>query len=124
MLQKQKKNESDSIKKSLYSIRKCLDNSITKGKDKNAYRLKFSRIGRDYKIEDAPVPQTDRMGVELEVSFNTFMKNLKVEYDGVKVEGLCFIDKEKNSFLIGYQNYKRRGDKAYSNIHKIKGSMG
>ena len=105
-------------------MRKCLDDSITRDKDKTAYRLKFSRIGRDYRIEDAPVPPTDKIGVELEVSFNSFMKKLRVEYDGVKVEGLCFIGKENDSFVIGYQNYKRRGDKTYSNVHKIKGSMG
>ena len=124
MLQKPQKDTAESLKKSLYSMRKCLDDSITRDKDKTAYRLKFSRIGRDYKIEDAPVPPTDKIGVELEVSFNTFMKKLRVEYDGVKVEGLCFIGKENDSFVIGYQNYKRRGDKTYSNVHKIKGSMG
>lgn len=124
MLQKPQKDRTESLKKSLYSMRKCLDDSITRGNDKAVYRLKFSRIGRDYRIEDAPIPPTDKIGVELEVSFNTFMKKLKVEYDGVKVEGLCFIGKEKDSFVIGYQNYKRRGDKTYSNVHKIKGSMG
>ena len=124
MIQKPRGTTISSIKKSIGTMRECLDESIVKTSNKSAYRLKFSRIGTAYKIEDAPIPSSDKIGKKLESSFNEFMQKLKVNYDGIKVEGLCFIDKKQDAFVIGYQNYKRKGSKIVSNVHKIKGLVG
>jgi hypothetical protein len=124
MVQKPRKTTAESIKKSLSEMRQCLDESIVKDTNKSVYRLRFSRIGTSYRIENAPIPKTDKIGKKLELSFNDFMRKLKVNYDGMKVEGLCFIGKDSDSFVIGYQNYKVKGQKVVSNVHKIKGMMG
>ena len=124
MVQKPRKTTTTSIKKALGEMRKCLDQSVVKDVNKSAYRLKFSRIGTSYRIENAPIPKTDTIGKKLELSFNDFMRKLKVNYDGMKVEGLCFIGKDSDSFVIGYQNYKKKGEKVIANVHKIKGMMG
>jgi len=124
MVQKPRRTTITTIKKSLGTMRECLDNSIVKDSNKTAYRLKFSRIGTSYQIDNAPIPSSDKIGKKLESSFNDFMQKLKVNYDGIKVEGLCFIDKNQDAFIIGYQNYKRKGSKIVSNVHKIKGLMG
>ena len=104
-------------------MRECLSQSVP-GFDKKAmYGIKFSRIGTHYRIENAPVPPSDVIGRKLEKSFNSFMKQLKVNYGNVKVEGSCLIGTQKNNFLIGYENYEKKGKRITKKIHGIEGTI-
>ena len=123
MIQKPRKDTTKALKKSLDAMRDCLSQSVP-GFDKKAmYGIKFSRIGTHYRIENAPVPPSDLIGKKLEKSFNSFMKQLKVNYDNVKVEGSCLIGTQKDNFLIGYENYQKTGKRMTKKIHGIEGTI-
>ena len=123
MKQTNQKTSLRTLKKSLGEMKGCLEKSIDKRPTSNTYKLKFSRLGTQYRLDNAPIPSYDKIGLKLELSFNAFMNQLEVAYDGIKVEGMCLIDKEKDGFVIGYQNYKKKGAKIVSNLHKIKGMV-
>ena len=123
MIQKPRKDTTDALKKSLDSMRDCLNQSVPNFNKKAMYGIKFSRIGTHYRIENAPVPPSDVIGRKLEKSFNNFMKQLKVNYGNVKVEGSCSIGTQKNNFLIGYENYEKKGKRITKKIHGIEGTI-
>jgi len=120
MNKKPSKHTAAALKKYLREMRDCLNQSVPGFDDKSIYSIRFSRIGKNYKIEGAPVPPTDRIGEKLEQSFNKFMSNLEVKYDN-KVEGLATIGTQLDTFVIGYNNYKNNGDEIVSNTHCIEG---
>ena len=107
MNKKPRKQTAAAMKRYLQEMRDCLNQSVPGFDDKSIYSIRFSRIGKKYKIEGAPVPPTDTIGEKLEESFNTFMGKLKVNYDNVKVEGSITIGTQIDTFLIGYNNYKK-----------------
>lgn len=123
MIQKPRKDTTKSLKKSLDSMRDCLSQSVPGFDKKSMYGIKFSRIGTHYRIENAPVPPSDVIGRKLEKSFNSFMKQLKVNYGNVKVEGSCLIGTQKDNFLIGYENYEKKGKRVTKKIHGIEGTI-
>ena len=43
--------------------------------------------------------------------------------DNVKVEGSCLIGTQKNNFLIGYENYEKKGKRITKKIHGIEGTI-
>lgn len=111
MTEKPKKATTDSLKKSLQEIRECLSESLPNISKKEMVGLKFSRIGNRYQIESAPIPPSDKIGVQLERSFNSFMKKLKVNYDGVKLEGSILLGTKQDLFMVGYNNFKKEWKK-------------
>jgi hypothetical protein len=123
MIQKTKKNTAVSLKKSLNEIRECLNESIPNISDKELVGVKFSRLGEHYRIEDAPIPPSDTIGLQLEKSFNDFMSNLNINYGGVKIEGSMFLGTKSDMFMLGYNNYERRGKKITKNGYSIDGSL-
>lgn len=123
MFQKEKKNNSVSLKKSLNEIRKCLDKSIPNISDKELVGVKFSRIGTEYRIENAPIAPSDKIGLQLEKSFNDFMSNLNINYGGVKIEGSMFLGTKSDMFMLGYNDYERKGKKITKNGYSIDGSL-
>jgi hypothetical protein len=114
MITKPRQSTADSLKKSLKEIRSCLSQSIPDFDQKSGIILEFSRIGTRYHIEKAPVPPTDKVGLRLEQSFNDFMRRLKVEYKGSKLEGRVMFGTHADTFIIDYDNLERT-DKG---IHK------
>lgn len=123
MIQKPRKSTTDSLKKSLNEIRECLKESVPNIEKKQMVTLKFSRVGTRYHIENAPVPPSDMVGVQLERSFNDFMKKLKVNYDGMKIEGSVLVGTNADMFLVGYNNYQRKGKNLTKKGHTIEGIL-
>lgn len=123
MIRKPRKTTTDSLKKSLGEIRDCLNQSIPNIEKKSMVGLKFSRVGTRYHIENAPVPPSDQIGVQLERSFNDFMKKLKVNYDGMKIEGSVLVGTKQDMFLVGYNNYQRKGKNLTKKGHTIEGVL-
>jgi hypothetical protein len=123
MTEKPKKATTDSLKKSLQEIRECLSESLPNITKKEMVGLKFSRIGNRYQIESAPIPPSDKIGVQLERSFNSFMKKLKVNYDGVKLEGSILLGTKQDMFMVGYNNFKRSGKNITKKGHSIEGVL-
>jgi hypothetical protein len=123
MVKKPKKNTAMSLKKSLNEIRECLNESVPNLSKKELVGIKFSRIGNRYQIENAPIAPSDKIGLQLEKSFNEFMSKLDVNYDGVKIEGSMFLGTESDTFMLGYNNYQRKGKNITKNGYSIDGSL-
>ncbi len=121
MTSKPRKTTTNSLKKSLNDMRLCLNQSVPGFKEKSLYGLKFSRIGTRYRIEDAPISPSDVIGLKLEKSFNDFMKKLKVNYSNIQVKGECVIGTQANTFLIGYEDYEKKGKKVVKKTYGIDG---
>jgi hypothetical protein len=85
--------------------------------------VKFSRLGEHYRIEDAPIPPSDTIGLQLEKSFNDFMNNLNINYGGVKIEGSMLLGTKTDTFMLGYNNYERKGRKITKNGYSIDGKL-
>lgn len=113
--------DNKALKTSMKEMRECLNQSVPDFNNKSMYGIKFSRIGKDYRIENGPVAPSDVIGLKLERSFNKFMKNLKVNYSNIKVEGSCVIGTQKDTFLIGYENFEKKGKKIVKKSHGIEG---
>lgn len=120
---KKPKSTKELLKKSLGEIRECLSESIPNIKKNEFVGIKFSRIGENYHIENSPIPPTDTIGVQLETSFNDFMKNLNVNYGGVKIEGSMLVGTKEDMFLIGYNDYSRKGKKITKSGYSIDGIL-
>ena len=112
-----------SLKKSLNEIRECLNESVPNLSKKELVGIKFSRIGNRYQIENAPIAPSDKIVLQLEKSFNEFMSKLDVNYDGVKIEGSMFLGTESDTFMLGYNNYQRKGKNITKNGYSIDGSL-
>jgi len=123
MIRKPRKSTATSLKKSLEQIRECLNESVPHFDKKEMVGIKFSRVGTRYHIENAPVPPSDKIGLQLERSFNDFMKKLKVNYGGMKLEGSMLIGTKKDMFLVGYNNYERKGKNLTKKGHSIEGIL-
>lgn len=123
MIRKPRKDTAKSLKKSLIEIRECLNESVPNFNKKEMVGIKFSRVGTRYHIENAPIPPSDKIGVQLERSFNDFMKKLKVNYGGMKLEGSMLIGTSKDMFLVGYNNYERKGKNLTKKGHSIEGVL-
>lgn len=123
MIKKPRKTTATSLKKSLGEIRECLNESVPNFDKKEIVGLKFSRMGTRYHIENAPVPPSDKIGVQLERSFNDFMRKLKVNYDGVKLEGSMVLGTKTDMFLVGYNNFERKGKDLTKKGHSIEGVL-
>lgn len=103
-------NEGNSeIKYSLGELRKALAESRTE-----KHKIRFKRYGRKYVITN----DDNNIGDKLEKSFNSFMNNLKVDAKGKKLRGICFVDKNSDTFSVGYQ---KEGEFV---LHQIKGRLG
>jgi hypothetical protein len=122
-MSKKPKSTKELLKKSLGEIRECLSESIPNINKHELIGIKFSRIGEVYHIENAPIPPVDSIGVQLENSFNEFMKNLNVNYGGVKLEGSMLIGTKDDMFLIGYNDYSRKGNKIKKSGYSIDGLL-
>lgn len=123
MIRKPRKTTADSLKKSLGEIRECLNESVPNFTKKEMVGIKFSRVGTRYHIENAPVPPNDKVGVQLERSFNDFMKKLKVNYGGMKLEGSMLLGTKSDMFLVGYNNFERKGKNLTKKGHSIEGVL-
>lgn len=123
MIKKPRKTTATLLKKSLGEIRECLNESVPNFDKKEIVGLKFSRMGTRYHIENAPVPPSDKIGVQLERSFNDFMRKLKVNYDGVKLEGSMVLGTKTDMFLVGYNNFERKGKNLTKKGHSIEGVL-
>lgn len=123
MIQKTNKDTVVSLKKSLNEIRECLNKSIPNLSKKELVGVKFSRIGTEYHIENAPIAPSDKIGLQLEKSFNDFMNNLNINYGGVKIEGSILLGTKSDLFMLGYNDYERKGKKITKNGYSIDGSL-
>lgn len=110
------------MKKSLNEMREYLNQTISENK-KEMVSLKFSRIGKNYRIEDAPIPKSDAIGIQLEKSFNDFMNKLNVEYSGVKLEGSMMLGTKVDMFMVGYNDYVPNGKSIKKKGHSIDGIL-
>ncbi len=120
---KPKKTTITSMKKSLNEIRECLNESLSNFNKKEMVSLKFSRMGKQYRVENAPIPPTDTIGLQLEKSFNDFMNKLNVKYGGVKLEGSILIGTKQDVFLVGYNDFERNGENITKKGHSIDGVL-
>jgi hypothetical protein len=123
MIKKPKKTTINSLKKSLQEIKECLNESVPNLDGRDMVGLKFSRVGTRYQIEDSPIPPNDTIGLQLERSFNEFMKKLNVNYSGVKLEGSMVLTTKIDMFMVGYNNYIRKGKKITKSSHSIDGML-
>ena len=123
MIRKPRKTTATSLKKSLNEIRECLNESVPGFEKKEMVGIKFSRVGTRYHIENAPIPPSDKVGVQLERSFNDFMKKLKVTYGGMKLEGSMLLGTKEDMFLVGYNNYEKKGKNLTKKGHSIEGVL-
>jgi hypothetical protein len=123
MIKKTQKTTINSLKKSLHEIKECLNESVPNLNKKETVGLKFSRVGTRYQIEDSPIPPSDSIGLQLERSFNNFMRNLDVNYSGVKLEGSMVLTTKIDMFMVGYNNYIRKGKKITKSSHSIDGML-
>jgi hypothetical protein len=123
MVKKPRLNTLKSLKKSLHEIKDCLNESVPNINSKDTVGLKFSRIGKEYQIEESPIPPTDTIGLQLQRSFNDFMKNLDVNYSGVKLEGSILLTTKIDMFMVGYNNYERKGKRITKTTHSIDGIL-
>lgn len=104
-----KSDGNSEIKYSLSELRKTLaDNKSDK------HKIRFKRYGKKYVITN----DDNKIGEKLEESFNSFMNKLKVDANGKRLRGICFVDKKSDSFSIGYQ---KEGELV---LHQIKGRLG
>jgi hypothetical protein len=51
------------------------------------------------------------------------MKKLKVNYDGVKLEGSILLGTKQDMFMVGYNNFKRSGKNITKKGHSIEGIL-
>lgn len=123
MIRKTKKDTTISLKKSLSEIRECLNDSIPNFFNKEMVGIEFSRVGTRYHIENAPITHSDKIGLQLEESFNNFMSNLDVNYGGVKIEGSILLGTKSDMFMLGYNNYERKGNEITKNGYSIDGNL-
>ena len=123
MIKKPKKTTINSLKKSLQEIKECMNESVLNLDGRDMVGLKFSRVGTRYQIEDSPIPPNDTIGLQLERSFNEFMKKLNVNYSGVKLEGSMVLTTKIDMFMVGYNNYIRKGKKITKSTHSIDGML-
>jgi hypothetical protein len=123
MITKPRKTTADSLKKSLHEIRDCLNESLPNFNKREMVGLKFSRVGTRYHIENSPIPPSDKVGIHLERSFNDFMRKLKVNYGGMKLEGSIVLGTKTDMFLVGYNNYERKGKNLTKKGHTIDGIL-
>lgn len=123
MIKKPRKTTMNSLKKSLHEMKECLNESVPNMNSKDTVGLKFSRIGTRYQIEDSPIPPSDTIGLQLERSFNDFMKKLDVQYSGVKLEGSMVLTTKIDMFMVGYENFQRKGKKITKTTHSIDGIL-
>lgn len=123
MIKKPRKTTMNSLKKSLQEMKECLNESVPNMNSKDTVGLKFSRIGTRYQIEDSPIPPSDTIGLQLERSFNDFMKKLDVHYSGVKLEGSMVLTTKIDMFMVGYENFQRKGKKITKTTHSIDGIL-
>ena len=123
MITKPQKRTASSMKKSLKEMRECLSQSISNTNKKEMIGLKFSRVGKDYHIENTPVLKSDAIGIQLEKSFNEFMNKLDVKYSGIKIEGSIILDAEVDMFMVGYNDYEKKGKTIKKTGHSIDGIL-
>lgn len=108
MINKPRKTTVPSLRKTLSDIRKSLQESIPGYESKAMVPVEFSRIGTHYRIENAPVPPTDKIGLKLEKSFNDFLKQVRVDYHGTKLRGKALIDTKDDILIMEYENLEKR----------------
>lgn len=99
-----------SIRKNLSEMKGLLVNDNRRAN----HKIRFRKNGDNYTI----LSQEDKLRSKLEKSFNSFMNELDVKKTGKKVRGLLFIDKNSETFSLGYQN---EGEPV---LHQIKGRVG
>jgi len=99
MIKKPRKTTANSLKKSLHEIRECLNESLPNFEKKEMVGIKFSRVGTRYHIENAPVPPTDKIGVQLERSFNEVRKTL-TEMWGFFIARMCAEELHSSSIKL------------------------
>ena len=104
-----KSDGSSEIKYSLGELRKTLAGIKT-----DRHKIRFKKYGRKYVITN----DDNNIGEKLEKSFNSFMGKLKVDAQGKRLRGICFIDRKSDSFSLGYQ---KEGEYV---LHQIKGKLG
>jgi hypothetical protein len=51
------------------------------------------------------------------------MKKLKVNYGGMKLEGSMLLGTKQDMFLVGYNNYEKKGKNLTKKGHSIEGVL-
>lgn len=111
------------MKQQLQSMRTCIRKRVPNFDKKLMVSIEFSRMSDKYEINNSPIKMGDRIGRQLESSFNEFMDNLKVNYSNHKLEGSMLFGTTRDNFMIGYKDYVKQGKKLVPKNYSIDGMI-
>ena len=114
-----KKSDAQMIRKSLGNMRECLSESINDFNEKQTVNIRFSKVGKKYRVEESIMLPTDKIGLKLQKSFNELMNNIEVKHSGIKVEGLMTIGTNVDMFHIGYNDHVNKDGVIVKQGHSI-----